>query len=361
MDTTPQHPSRRRFLTASAAGIAAAPAFLTGATAPKIKIGQIGTKHAHASGKMNAIRRFPEIYEVVGVVEPDDARWASQSQTDNYKGLQRLTEEQLFNVEGLQAIAVETEVKQLVPTAIRCLKAGVHIHLDKPAGDSLELCKQMHAEADERGVTIQMGYMLRYNPGFQFLYQILQEGWLGEIMEVSGMMGKKMNEGGRKELAQFEGGGMFELACHLIDQVVYVLGPPSSVTAFSHESYPEQDEFADNQLAVFDYPKAIGTIRCNHNDPMGGPRRQFNVTGTEGTFEIRPLEPAHGRLGLSQDRGDYRKGFQDVEFAKPTGRYDEEFLDLAKVIRGEKKLAWDSAHDIAVEEAVLRGSGMLKD
>jgi hypothetical protein len=30
------------------------------------------------------------------------------------------------------------------------------------------------------------------------------------------------------------------------------------------------------------------------------------------------------------------------------------------VIRGEKKLAWDAAHDLAVHEAVLRGSGMMK-
>jgi len=30
------------------------------------------------------------------------------------------------------------------------------------------------------------------------------------------------------------------------------------------------------------------------------------------------------------------------------------------VIRGEKKLAWDSRHDLAVHEAVLRACGMLK-
>ena len=45
---------------------------------------------------------------------------------------------------------------------------------------------------------------------------------------------------------------------------------------------------------------------------------------------------------------------------KPGGRYDGDFQDLAKVIRGEKKLAWDATHDLAVHEAVLRGSGMMK-
>ena len=154
---------------------------------------------------------------------------------------------------------------------------------------------------------------------------------------------------------------MFELTCHLIDALVTVLGPPKSVTAISHRSFPEKDDFADNQLAVFDYEMAIATIRCNHVDPLGFPRRQFSVTGTEGTLEIQPLEPPIVRLGLDRARGNFKKGFQTIELPKATGRYDAEFLDLAKIIRGEKELAWDSAHDLAVHEAVLRGSGMDVD
>ena len=52
----------------------------------------------------------------------------------------------------------------------------------------------------------------------------VKEGWLGEIMEVDAMMGKMASSSLRKELARYEGGGMLELACHLIDSVVFVLG-----------------------------------------------------------------------------------------------------------------------------------------
>ena len=38
----------------------------------------------------------------------------------------------------------------------------------------------------------------------------------------------------------------------------------------------------------------------------------------------------------------------EENMALATGRYDNEFRDLARVIRGEKKLQWDSAHDLAV-------------
>lgn len=325
---------------------------------PRIKIGQIGTKHSHARGKLATIPKYPEFYEFVGIVEPDPKRAKEMQRA--YPKLKWMTEGQLLNTKGLQAVAVETDVDDLIPTGIRCLEAGMHIHLDKPAGTTLGGCRRLHAEATKQKRIVQMGYMLRYNPAFEFLFKVVREGWLGEITEVSGMMGKKMGDGGRKELARYEGGGMFELACHLIDAVVTVLGKPTSVHPVVHRTYPDKDTFADNQLAVFDYPKAIATIRCNHIDPLGGPRRQFNVTGTKGTCEIRPLEPPKVRLGLDGDRHGFKRGFQEVDIPRPTGRYDGEFLDLARIIRGEKEFAWNAKHDLIVHEAVLRASGVIK-
>ena len=43
------------------------------------------------------------------------------------------------------------------------------------------------------------------------------------------------------------------------------------------------------------------------------------------------------------------------------GRYDGDFEDLAKVIRGEKALAFTPAHDLAVHETILRASGLPVD
>ena len=47
-----------------------------------------------------------------------------------------------------------------------------------------------------------------------------------------------------------------------------------------------------------------------------------------------------------------------MTFPKNTGRYDGDFEDLAKVIRGEKALEFSPAHDLAVHETILRASGL---
>ena len=348
-------------LAASSAAIATASYSSGQESKQRIRIGQIGTKHAHAAGKLQTIQAYPDLFELVGVVEPDQARRESLQNKPPYQGVRWLSEQSLLNHPGLQAAAVETEVSELVPTAMRCLNAGIHIHLDKPAGESMSACRALHRLATEKQRTIQMGYMLRYNPAFEFAHRIVRDGWLGEITEVNGMMGKYMSDSGRIELSKYDGGGMFELACHLIDQVISLLGKPTNVTSFTRRTFPAKDTFADNQLAVFEYPRALATIRCNHIDPMGGPRRSFSITGTEGTFEIRPLEPPRGRLGLSKPRGNFKRGYQDVSFDRPKGRYDGEFIDLARVIRTGEPLAWDSQHDLDTHQAILQASGIDVD
>ena len=40
----------------------------------KIKIGQIGIGHNHGEAKMKAVRKFPELFEVIGYAEENE-RW----------------------------------------------------------------------------------------------------------------------------------------------------------------------------------------------------------------------------------------------------------------------------------------------
>ncbi|MEM7698522.1 MAG: Gfo/Idh/MocA family oxidoreductase [Verrucomicrobiota bacterium] len=325
----------------------------------RIKIGQIGTKHAHAAGKLSAIQQYPDLFELVGVVEPDEAQWASVSSREPYLQVSRLSEEELFATDGLEAVAVETAVAELVPTALRCLAREIHLHVDKPAGSSLSEATEMFTLANEKGLLIQMGYMLRYLPAFEKLRALVTAGALGEVTEINAMMGKLSKAGTREELSLYPGGGMFELACHLIDQVVTFLGPPEKVTAFTRQT--RSDGVADNQLAVLEYEKALASVRCNHVDPFGGPRREFSVTGTKGTASLRPLESGSLELKLSEPFEDLGKGSHSFELPYVGGRYGGEFRDFAAVVREDKPFAWGADHDVAVHRAVLEASGMPTD
>jgi predicted dehydrogenase len=341
--------NRRHFI-AKTAALATSPLI---ASSPRLKIGQIGTQHAHAGGKMQSVRELNEIWEVVGIAEP-----TGPVESDVYDGLAQLTETELLAMPEVKAIAVETAIEDSCATAMRCIQAGKHIHLDKPGSLDHATFKDMRLEAEKRGLTVQMGYMLRYNPAFELLFIAVREGWLGEITEIVAAMGQLADPKTRAQLGALPGGGFFELACHVTDAVLTVMGQPKSVHAFS--TPVGSDGMKDNQMAVLEYTKATAVIRCNHADPFGGPRRRFNVTGTDGTLEILPLESGRVNLSLSKACGGFKKGSQSLDLEVPKDRYVGEFLDLAKIVRGEKKLAWDAAHDISVHETVLRAAGAWK-
>jgi len=341
------------FVAPALAGSAMAQA---GSARERIKVGQIGTAHAHASGKMATLRKLRDEYEVVGIVEPDPDRQRRVQDQAAYRGLCWLTQEQLLNTPGLQAVAVETAVSDLVSTAQRCISAGMHVHLDKPAGCSLTAFQELLAEAARRRRTVQMGYMFRHNPAFRFCFRAVREGCLGEVFEVHGVISKTVGAQQRKELAEYPG-SMFELGCHLIDALVAVLGRPEKTGSFSRRSRPQQDDLADNQVAVFEYAKATATIRSSLLEVEGTQRRQFVVCGTRGTVEIRPLEPPRLQMALDRPWREYRKGYQDIELPPMPGRYDDHLLELARLIRGEKESEYLFEHDLAVQEAVLQASG----
>ena len=317
----------------------------------KIKYAQIGVGHAHAS-KISVYRESAD-YDVVGVFEPNMTLRRQAESRNPYRDLKWLTLEQLLNIPDLKVVGIETRVRDLLKYAKLCVDAGLHIHLDKPAGESFAEYQKIVAVAASKHLAVQMGYMYRYNPAIVMLRDWQQKGWLGEPFEAHTVMSKLVNPATRKSLAEYQGGSMFELGCHIIDLTIGVLGPPTAVHAFPHHSSREQDGLLDNMLAVFDYPRATATVRSSVNEVEGFARRHFVVCGSEATFHIQPLDAPKARVALRNARGEYRKGYQDITFPRFV-RYVDDAADLAKIIRGETDADFSYEHDLAVQRAVLQ-------
>ena len=337
----------------------------------RIRIGQIGIGHNHGWEKMATLRKLPELFEVVGVVEPDPVWRERRGYIAAYQGLPWLTEEQLLNTPGLQAVTVETDVPDLVATAKRCLDAGMHIHLDKPGGESLSEFQGMLDKARAGQLTVQMGYMYRHNPALQLCLRAVREGWLGRVFEVHAVMNRMDGADYRAWLSQFHGGAFYIFGCHLIDLIVAMLGKPDRVTPFLRSTRPEDDSLHDSGLAVLEYPCATATVRAAVVEVEGFHRRQFVVCGDEGTFELRPLEylglseatPEHplptpkAKLTLARPCGGFQAGPQDVELPPMIGRYDDQLTEFARIVRGEIETPYPLDHELAVEDVVLQACG----
>ncbi len=329
----------------------------------KIKVGQIGVRHEHASGKMEALRRLTDHYEVVGLVAEEGAPEAAQGV---YGGVPRMTEEELFSVPGLQAIAVETDMKDLVATATRCMERGLHMHLDKPGGEAMEPFRQLVEGCRARSVALQLGYMYRVNPAIGLCLRAVREGWLGDIFEVHTVMSRWDDDNYRRFLRRFAGGAMFNFGSHLIDLVIAMLGRPDNVVSFQRAT--RDDGLMDNGLAVLEYPRATVTIRAAIVEVDGMRHRRLIVCGTKGTAEVYPLErpwhnyadPLQVRLTLQEANAEYAAGTHMVDAGVMNNRYDDQLIELARIINGEIANPYPYEHELLVEEVVLAAAGYTR-
>lgn len=355
--------SRRDFLLQSTGAVALASltarsslAISSQSDGKKLKIGQIGVGHSHAKGKMEVLRQSPD-WDVVGVVEPNPELRAEAQRNEIYRDLRWMAAEELLGTPGLQAVAVETTVDRLLEVAHQCIATGKHIHLDKPPGSSLTEFKRLLSESDRQGLVVQLGYMYRYNPAILLLHKLLDKGWLGEVFEIHAVMSKEVGASKRQRWSKYPGGTMYELGCHLIDLVVGVLGKPDEVESYNTHTGEFDDDLLDNMLAVCKYPRATATVKSTALEVEGFARRQFVVCGTKGTLHIQPLDDPTAQLALSEPRGEFSQGYQEVTFA-PYKRYEADLAELASVIRGEKVVEYGSAHDLAAQETLLQACGL---
>ena len=174
------------------------------------------------------------------------------------------------------------------------------------------------------------------------------------------------DEAYRRWLAQFQGGAVYIFAGHMIDLVVALLGRPLRVTPYLTKT--RDDNLYDTGLAVLEYPRAVATVRTGVTEVDGMKHRRLIVCGTKGSIEICPLEhpadryrldPLHLRLTLLEGNEMFEAGTHIVDVGVMNGRYDNQLIELAKIIRNEMENPWPFPHELIVQEALLRASGCL--
>ena len=328
----------------------------------KIKIGQIGIGHNHGHEKMRAVQKFPELFEVVGYAEESEYWMKERGNLPAYAELTRYSEEELL--EKCDAILVETDVWDLTETAERCIRAGKHIHMDKPASGSLADYKRVLDMAKEKNLVVQLGYMYRYNPAILKTLEAVREGRLGEIYSINAEMSTYHPANYKKWLANFGGGIMYILGSHMVDLIVYMLGKPDKVHSFLKHTGLDGVDLEDNNLAVLEYEKALARIYISSVEVNGYGRRQFVVSGSKGTVQIQPIENPC-RMWISDteiaDRT-YAERKVDIPIVEDAvnARYDDMMKDFYSYIVGEKQNPFSYAHDYAVQEVLSEIVGGIR-
>ena len=320
----------------------------------KIKIGQIGIGHNHGSAKMAAVRKFPELFEVVGYAEENES-WVEKRGTFKvYEDLPRLLVDEVIQMSD--AVLIESDVWDLVKYSQMCIDAGKHIHMDKPAGAPLDVYKKLLDSAKAKNLVIQLGYMYRYNPAVMWCLERIKNGELGEIYSVNAEMSTFHSPAYKKWLTNFGGGIMYILGSHLVDLMVLIFGEPQKVTSFMKHTCLDGVDFEDNNLAVLEYEKALGRIYVSSVEVNGWGRRQLMVSGSKGTVNIMPLENdchmTYANLDFSTAPYEDMKKEIEIRDVPKNARYDDMMRDFYCYIKGTKENPFTYEHEYTVQKVL---------
>lgn len=315
-----------------------------------IPVGFFGATYSHAPGKLERTMSSPD-WLLIGAA--DDT--VGGQRTCKTLGVPVKSREELLSM--VDVIVIGSPVRDHAPDAIEALKAGKHVHLEKPPAMNMQEMEEVIELARKKDRLVQSGYMWRYNPGFEAILEAAREGWLGDIYMVRGFIGKHLNAERRREWAEFEGGSMFELGSHLIDAVVRLMGRPNRVTPFLAHHGDFDDTLMDNNIAVFEYDNALATVTNTSLQDARTPQRSFEVLGTNGTATLLPIEQPELKLDLVKAAGPYKKGAQEIPMPN-YNRYQADFMELAAAVRGETNLRVSLDEELLSAEILFKASGM---
>jgi UDP-N-acetylglucosamine 3-dehydrogenase len=116
--------------------------------------------------------------------------------------------------------------------AIAAMQKGIrHLLIEKPISNNLNAANDIVKFAKDKGVTISVGHVERFNPAVLLMKQIIDSDRLGRVVSISA---KRVGPGPPKGK---DTGVIVDLAVHDIDIICYLFGAsPTDVYAFAGES-----------------------------------------------------------------------------------------------------------------------------
>jgi predicted dehydrogenase len=329
-----------------------------------LRLGMLGMWHTHADGIVRRVVEHPDEFTLVGFHDADAEVVAARTKTWGPKvpGFRVFDTAEALLRQPLDGVVVEGRVHDNLRLARLALESGRPVMLEKPAGADLDEFRRLTDLAQRKHLRVQLIYLFRYMTAVQELLGRVRKGDLGRVYEFRARLPKDLADYRRfvEELKPYRGGIFFEMAGHVIDMMVAVLGRPKEVRGFlGHHHTEGPASYVDNGVAVFGFDGAWGIIEVPALEVAPYSRR-VEVYGTRGACVIPHLGSGHLANKDVQSVEVYQAGGKDWQRLELSAAVLQlaDLREFAACVRGKKDPDFSTEHDLAVQEALLQACGM---
>jgi predicted dehydrogenase len=204
---------------------------------------------------------------------------------DDYPGVKSFdTYEALLEDPAVELVVVNTPNYTHYEYTKKALLAGKHVIVEKPFTATVAEGEELIALAKEQNKKISVYQNRRYDSDYRTVKKIVEEKWLGEVVEAEMHYDRYKEELSPKAHKETPGpgtGALYDLGSHLIDQALQLFGNPQAIFAdiTNLRPYSLVDDYFE---ILFYYPKKRVRLKCSYlvREPLPG----YVIHGTKGSF-----------------------------------------------------------------------------
>jgi scyllo-inositol 2-dehydrogenase (NADP+) len=247
-----------------------------------IGLGKMGISH------LAILNAHPDV-NLVGVC---DSSSYALSVLHKYTGIKVYSEYQaLLEAKNLDAVIIATPSRQHAEMVRSALQRNLNVFCEKPFCLNVVDGSQLAEMAERKGMVNQVGYHNRFVASFREAKRLIDTKALGRLHHVRAEAYGPVvlrPKGSTWRASGVEGGGcLYDYACHAIDIVNYLVGPPHSVGGTVINKIFSRD-VDDEVYSTLYFPGDVtGQIAANWSDESF--RRMFTqvtVWGTNGRIVV---------------------------------------------------------------------------
>ncbi len=187
------------------------------------------------------------------------------------------------------AILVEVPHYQHPEMVMECLKRGIHVICEKPAGVYTKQVREMNEMAERSAAKFGMMFNQRTNCLYRKMREMIADGAIGELQRVTWIITdwyrtQSYYDGGNwRATWTGEGGGVLFNQCpHQLDLVQWIVGKlPSAVHGFCKYGQWHDIEVEDEVTAYLEYDNGATGVFITSTGETPGTNR-LEISGTKG-------------------------------------------------------------------------------
>ncbi len=254
----------------------------------KLKVGIIGIGNmggGHATARLCKEGVCPDM-ELVAVADtnPERLEWAKETLPESVARF--ATAEELLDSGLVEACIIATPHYFHPEYAIECIKRGIHVMVEKPAGVYLKQVREMNEIAQQHPEVV-FGVMFnqRTNHVYRKMRELVQSGKYGEIRRTNWLITNWFrtqfyyDSGSWRATWAGEGGGVLMNQCpHQLDLWQWICGMPVKVQAQVKNGNWHDIEVDDDVTAYVEYANgATGVFITSTGDACGTNRFEIQM------------------------------------------------------------------------------------